>query len=76
MTVYSNELNLVYTASSAESLPRFAAALTSYLGARTDVMEILDGLRGTDPDMFMGQLFRGYLLKLAGHPQFVQRHPR
>ncbi|MCR9260796.1 MAG: tetratricopeptide repeat protein [Pseudomonadaceae bacterium] len=71
MTVYSNELNLVYTASSAESLPLFDAALTSYLGARTDVMEILDGLRGTDPDMFMGQVFRGYLLKLAGHPQFV-----
>lgn len=71
MTVYSNELSLVYTASSADSLPHFDAALTSYLGARTDVMEILDNLHNSDPGMFMGEVFRGYLLKLAGHPQFV-----
>jgi tetratricopeptide (TPR) repeat protein len=70
MTAYSNELNLVYTASSAASLQPFEAALTSYLGARTDVMEILDGLQSTDPEMFMARVFRGYLLKLAGHPQF------
>ena len=70
MTAYSNELDLVYTAGSAESLQQFNAALTSYLAARTDVMEILDGLQSTDPDLFMGRVFRGYLLKLAGHPQF------
>ncbi|XOV85185.1 MAG: tetratricopeptide repeat protein [bacterium] len=72
MTLHHNELELGYTASSAGSLQSFANALTSYLGARTDVMEILDALHRADPEMFMGEVFRGYLLKLAGHPQFSE----
>jgi tetratricopeptide (TPR) repeat protein len=70
MAVFTNELDLGYSAAGADSLDKFDRALTAYLGSRTDVMDILDGLIAADPQMFMAQVFRGYLLKLAGHPQF------
>lgn len=68
--MYSSENGLAYTASSDASISFFDNALNAYLGSRADTPDAIAALLHADPEMPMALCFRGYLLKLAGHPRF------
>jgi tetratricopeptide (TPR) repeat protein len=70
-TFKAPDAGLTYTASQPTSVTSFETAITSYLAARTDTMQLLDALVAEDPQMPMAVLFKGYLLKLAAHPRFA-----
>jgi len=61
---------LSYTAASETSVARFEAAVTAYLAAQADTMMQVQDLLAAAPDMLMAVCLRGYLLRLAAHPQF------
>jgi tetratricopeptide (TPR) repeat protein len=71
MATLTNSFGLAFTAASDASLAVYECAVTSYLAARTDTMALVDDLLAQDPDMVMAVCLRGYLLRLAAHPQFL-----
>ncbi len=72
MAEITSDWGLAYTAAGDLSVAALDRAITSYLASRTDTMALLEALLTDDPDMVMAVCFRGYLLRLAAHPQF---HP-
>ena len=71
MTLYYNTWGLPYSATSQRAVNDFESAITAYLASATDTMAQLDEILTYDATMPMVHCFRGYLLKLAAHPQFT-----
>ena len=70
MSEFTNPWGLSYSAPNAAAVAEFEAAVTSYLAARADTMALVQGILEHSPDMVMAVCLRGYLLRLAAHPQF------
>ncbi len=65
-----DQFDLDYTATELDTVNRFADAIESYLGHRSDVMPILESVLSMEA-LPMALIMRGYLLKLAGDPRFA-----
>lgn len=70
MTEFANSWGLTYSASGTAHVAQFEAAVTAYLAARADTMACVQNILEQSPDMLMALCLRGYLLRLAAHPQF------
>ena len=70
MNQFSDTLGNQYTASSLTSVASMDTVLDAYLGSKTTVMPLLEGLIEVDPQMPMAQCLRAYMLKLASDPRF------
>jgi tetratricopeptide (TPR) repeat protein len=70
MAEMANAWGLEYSATNDAGVAHFEAAVTSYLAARADTMALVQAILDQHPDMVMAVCLRGYLLRLAAHPQF------
>ncbi len=70
MSEFSDAWGVSYSAPSAAAVTEFEGAVTSYLAAQADTMALVQKLLESAPDMVMALCLRGYLLRLAAHPQF------
>lgn len=63
---YTDQNDLLFTASSPDSAQTFAQLTSAYMGFRRDTGGILKGLLQADPDMPMAICAKGYFAKLMG----------
>lgn len=60
------------SSSDPETLSAFDGVMDQYLRYSTQTMSTLEGIQANDPDFALGHLFRGYQLKMASDPRFMQ----
>ena len=70
MAEFANPWGLHYSAANDAVVAQFELAITSYLAARADTMGLVQDIIEQQADMVMAVCLRGYLLRLAAHPQF------
>ena len=66
--MYQDARGLTFTASSQQAVDAFDAGVDEFMGSGRDTAVLLKKIAEVDPAMLMGQVLRGYLLRVPAQP--------